>query len=410
VAHLPMLARPGAKDVFIFGLGSGISAGALQAYLVERITVAENCEPVIRASRYFTNWNRRVLDDPRIQLWREDARTVLKLNPRLYDVIIAQPSNPWTAGIGSVFSREFYQVSASRLKPGGIMAQWFHVYEMHDGIVSLVLRTFTAQFPYVEIWDPGNGDIVMLGSLQPWESGPEVFRQSFGIAGVGSDFASVGIRSPEALWARQLASQRTAFAIAGAGPVQSDLFPVLEYAAPRAFYIGINAKMFEYFDERTRQQLLAPPDKVSTLHSLSAPEVRSVFFPFSTVNEELSDSLLRPGAVLNAPCVFNPNAPRTAIPALPADTATDAVTLNRAAGLLGGTGEQRREAVTLIQSIVEAPPAVTNQTLAAWTSLASTAALSSGDRPLAARLADLALKQNPADPQAPFLLRIMARP
>ena len=170
LTHLPMLARPGAKGVFIFGLGSGISAGALLAYPVERITVAENCEPVIRASQWFTNWNRCVLDDPRVHLWHEDARTVLKLNPQPYDVIIAQPSNPWTVGIGSVFSLEFYEIAASRLKPGGIMAQWFHVYEMHDGIVSLVLRTFNSVFPYVEIWDPGGGDIVMLGSQHPWQT------------------------------------------------------------------------------------------------------------------------------------------------------------------------------------------------------------------------------------------------
>ncbi len=72
--------------------------------------MAENCEPVIRASHCFTNWNRNVLEDKRVNLWREDARTVLKLDPQLYDVIVAEPSNPWTAGIGSVFSREFYQI------------------------------------------------------------------------------------------------------------------------------------------------------------------------------------------------------------------------------------------------------------------------------------------------------------
>ena len=53
LAHLPMLARPGAKDVFVFGLGSGITAGALLAYPVEQMTVAENCEPVIHACRMF---------------------------------------------------------------------------------------------------------------------------------------------------------------------------------------------------------------------------------------------------------------------------------------------------------------------------------------------------------------------
>ena len=364
VTHLPMLARPGAKDVFIFGLGTGISAGALISYPLERITVAENCEPVIRASRYFTNWNRSVLEDTRVRLWREDARTVLKLNPQLYDVIIAQPSNPWTVGIGSVFSREFYELSAHRLKPGGIMAQWFHVYEMHDGIVSLVLRTFSSVFPYVEIWDPGGGDVVMLGSLQPWPTGPEIFRQSFGFAGVRSDLDSIGIHSPEALLARQLASQRTAFAIAGDGPIQSDLFPVLEYAAPRAFYVGINAKMFERFDERTRQQAVAPPDKIATLHSLPVSEVHAVFFPFSTVNGELLNSLQGKEAGANVPCVFKTNAP----PAISEDLDESTATLNRA--------------IT---------------------------AFNASDLKQAGQLAVLALQQNPTNSQAAYIIRIIYR-
>jgi predicted membrane-bound spermidine synthase len=364
LAHLPMLARPGAKDVFIFGLGSGISAGALLAYPVERITVAENCEPVIRASQFFTNWNHHVLDDPRTHLWYEDARTVLKLNPQSYDVIIAEPSNPWTVGIGSVFSCEFYQLAASRLKPGGIMAQWFHVYEMNDGVVSLVLRTFNSVFPYVEIWDPGGGDIVMLGSLQPWQAGPEVFRQSFGFTGVRSDLDSIGIHSPEALLARQLASQRTAFAIAGDGPIQSDLFPVLEYAAPRAFYIGINAKVFERFDERTRQQAVAPPDKLTTLHSLTVADVRSVFLPFSTVNRELLDSLLGREAGANVPCVFKTNAP----PATSEGSDESTATLNRA--------------IT---------------------------ALNTSDLKQAGQLAALAQQQNPTNSQAAYVTRIIDR-
>jgi spermidine synthase len=364
VAHLPMLARPGAKDVFIFGLGSGISAGALLSYPLEKITVAENCEPVIRASWYFTNWNRRVLEDPRVRLWREDARTVLKLNPQLYDVIVAQPSNPWTVGIGSVFSLEFYELSARRLKPGGIMAQWFHVYEMHDGIVSLVLRTFSSVFPYVEIWDPGGGDVVMLGSLQPWPASPEIFRQSFGFAGVRSDLDSIGIHSPEALLARQMASQRTAFAIPGDGPIQSDLFPVLEYAAPRAFYVGINAKVFERFDERTRQQAVAPPDKLATLHSLAVTDVRSIFFPFSTVNKELLDGLLGREAGANVPCVFKTNAP----PAMSESSDESAATLNRA--------------IT---------------------------ALNTSDLKQAGQLAALALQQNPTNSQAAYVARIIDR-
>lgn len=361
LSHLPMLAKPGAKDVFIFGLGSGISAGALRAYPVDRITVAENCEPVIRASEFFTNWNRNVLRDPRVHLWREDARTVLKLDSQAYDVIIAEPSNPWTAGIGSVFSREFYQISASRLKPGGVMAQWFHVYEMHDGIVELVLRTFGSVFPFVEVWDPGSGDIILLGSMQPWRSNPAAYRQAFAMPGVESDMAAIGIRSPEALWARQLASQRTAFAIAGDGPVQTDLFPVLEYAAPRAFYIGISATVLEGYDERTRQRQLAPAEKLTTLRALPPPDVLAEFQLFNSVNHELQASLT--------------------------------------AGTNGASGNFISNESGVAAASSQDNPALTD----------AVTALNAGNLEQAARTAALAFQQHPTNAMAGFVMRIIDR-
>ncbi len=304
VSHLPMLANPGAKDVFVLGLASGMTAGAILAYPINRLDIAENCEAVIHASKFFDDWNHHVLSDPRTHLWREDARTVLTLRPQKYDVIINEPSNPWFVGTGSVFSREYYQLAASRLKPGGILAQWFQVYETQDDMVELVLRTFSSVFPYVEIWDAGAGDIVLVGSLQPWKTGPDVFRQSFAIDRVRTDMWMIDIQSPEALMARQLASQRTGFAIANPGPLQSDLFPVLEYSAPRAFYLGTGSRMLDRFDERTRQQLLAPAEKNAVLAALPPGNAQLIFSDFSTVNGELFSCFFggNPGAAV--PCVF----------------------------------------------------------------------------------------------------------
>lgn len=407
IAHLPLLARPDAQDVFAFGLGSGISVGALRSYPeVTNIVIAENCEPVIRASQYFTNWNRTILDDPRTQLWHEDARTVLKLSAQNYDVIIAQPSNPWTAGIGSVFSQEFYQLAASRLKPGGIMVQWFHIYEMHDGIVELVLRTFNSVFPNVEIWDSCDGDIILLGSLQPWTSSPEIFAKNFYLPGVREDFEKIGVNSPEALFARQLASQRTAAAIPDPGPMQSDLFPVLEYAAPYAFYLGENSRLLEKFDERTRQQLLAPAPQTSRLRALPPETIQSVFSKYGSVNTELLNSVRGLPAEVNTPCVLKPGAPH--IPLLRV-LGTNAEALSLATSSLGGTDGQTRQGIAGIEAILAAQPTETNDIAAEWSSLAATAALGLGDETKAAQLSGLALKFNPDDPQAAFLLRILAR-
>jgi predicted membrane-bound spermidine synthase len=327
LGHLPLLVKPKAKDVFVLGLASGITAGAVLAYPVARLDVAENCEPVVQASHFFDDWNHHALADPRTHLWREDARTVLKLHQQRYDVIITEPSNPWTVGVGSVFSREFYELADNRLKPGGIMTQWFHIYETDDQIMDLVLRTFRSVFPFVEVWDTGAGDIVMLGSHQPWPTGPDVFRQGFAIKRVKTDMWMIDIQSPEALLARQLASQRTGFAIAGAGPLQSDLFPILEYAAPRAFFLGRGSQLLDRFDERSHQQLLAPPAKTTVLRSLSQSDVRLIFSDFSTVDGELYACLMGTGPAANIPCVFQTSqpSPPPANSASPLDQAERAV-------------------------------------------------------------------------------------
>jgi predicted membrane-bound spermidine synthase len=308
VSHLPMLVKPDAKDVFVLGIGSGITAGALLDYPVNHVDLAENCEPVIRAARLFGDWNNHVIDDPRVTIWCEDARTVLKLRPNKYDVIITVPSNPWTAGIGSVFSKEYYELAASRLKPGGIVAQWFQTYETQDDIVRLVLRTFSSVFSHVEIWDSGS-DLVLLGSMTPWSTGPDVFRKGFAIDRVREDLWMIDIQSPESLMAKQLASQRTGFAIASPGPIQSDMFPRLEYEAPLAFYIGSGTRMLDAYDERTRQQMLAPPEKTAALHSLPLVNAQTIFGSFSTINGELYGCLFGNSLGIGVPCAFQtPNA------------------------------------------------------------------------------------------------------
>ncbi len=288
LGHLPMLARPAAKDVFVLGFGSGVTGGAVTEHPIDSLTIAENCQPVLRASRFFATLNNGVMTNPKTHIWNEDARTVLKLSPKTYDVIISEPSNPWMAGVGSVFSSEFYQLAANRLKPGGVMAQWFHVYEMHDGILDLVLNTFTRVFPFVEIWDPGSGDLIILGSQQPWPSSPEIYGQVFAREHPRRDLAAIGLKTPEALWARQLASQRTAFAIPDNGALQSDAFPALEYEAPKAFYLGVDSRLLQRFDERTVQTALAAPDKRTRLQAISEAELRDIFDPYSSVNVELA--------------------------------------------------------------------------------------------------------------------------
>lgn len=423
-AHLPMLARPGSEDVFLLGLASGISGRGFLAYPIKQLTVADNCEPVTRAVDFFAPWNRGVRTNPVTRLRVEDARTVLKLEPRLYDVIVSEPSNPWFAGIGSVFSREFYELAKKRLKPGGIMVQWFHVYEMHDGIVEMVLRTFGSSFPAMEIWDMNEGDIVLLGSERPWEMSLESLRRSYGSKLVREDLEAIGLATPEALLARLFASQRTATLIAGPGPIQTDGFPVLEYEAPIAFFIGAKAHRLATFDERTWQAGFATEERRRALGSLDDPTLRNIF-ERDTINRELrgivAERLQRSPTTVKkdkplafgAPCIFDPTAGRPESP-LPPDTAATLVTLVRARmALQNREGDFKQHAITIRNTLATRIPATgvpaPEKGSANFAAVAARAAILNGDYNLAGDLIALGLKFDVGNPELAYLSRVRER-
>ncbi|HUR47312.1 MAG TPA: fused MFS/spermidine synthase [Candidatus Saccharimonadales bacterium] len=418
VGHIPMAACPNAKDVFILGLGSGITGGAILGHPIEHLTIAENCEPVIRAAKYFGPWNRGVLTNPVARIWCEDARTVLKLSPKKYDVIITQPSNPWMAGVGSVFSREYYELGASRLKEGGIMAQWFHSYDMHDGIVSLVLRTFGSVFPNMEIWDSASGDLILLGSAKSWRSDTTVYKALFERAGPLADFKRVGIDSPEALWARQLASQNTAFAIAGDGPVQSDLFPVLEYEAPRAFFIGSQARDLVKYDERTWQSELSPVEKQRTLSALPGERLNKVFLEYSTINTELRSHLLWRfhngiGAAPEFrpwwPCIFKTNEFNLPAAQAGADAPEEVKALMAAAAAIERGGNQREAGIENISSLLKSYGPKSDWSVGHYAALAARASLGDSHPERAKEILEQAIRLRPEDQTLNYLNRIASR-
>lgn len=107
-----------------------------------------------------------VLEDKRVRLIPTDGRNYILATPKYYDVITAEPSNPWIAGIANLYTREFYQVIKSKIKDDGIFAQWFHNYSMSPDDFRMVFRTFVEAFPYVSLWSMKESDFLLIGSKQ----------------------------------------------------------------------------------------------------------------------------------------------------------------------------------------------------------------------------------------------------
>jgi spermidine synthase len=169
VGHLPMLLHPAPKDVLVIGLGSGVTAGAASLYPGAKITVIELIPEVIEASKLFRHVNSNVLQQPNVQLVIQDAKTFMQLGEQKYDVIILEPTNPWIAGVAGLFSQEFLGDARSRLKEGGILLQWMHLYEMEDQAFWSVLRTFNEIYPYSTLFNLGGTDMAFIGSPTPFD-------------------------------------------------------------------------------------------------------------------------------------------------------------------------------------------------------------------------------------------------
>lgn len=408
LGHLGLLARPDAENMFILGLGSGITASAALTHPnVKEIVVAENCKPVVESAALFGKWNREVLKDEKVKVVFEDARTVLKLGKKNYDVIVCEPSNPWLAGVGSVFSREFYELAASHLKEDGVVVQWFHVYEMHDGVVDLVTKTFSTVFPHMEIWDPGQGDFIMIGSTKPWTMSLDGVRKAMERPLVREDFAKIGLTKPEHVFLRQMASGRTAFAIPDGTAIQSDAFPVLEYEAPRAFFLGQRAEDFLQFDERTWQSSLASAEKQKILRSITTAELQEIFKEYKSVNPTMTSYLKqRSTAGTNEVMVpvFAENNPIPFIlqtyegygqlPNLPGDVTAEHKALLMAEAQIFTTPAKWREGVEVIEKTINELGAKTTREGLKWKPdhflcLAVRTALANRDFALAERLFQL---------------------
>src|SRR5207245_10066229 len=88
---------------------------------VRRLEAVAVSPEVVEAARLFRRFSRGALEDPRLVLRVADGRNHLLLTDRRYDVIISEPSNPWMAGVSSLFTRDFFFMARSRLTPGGLL-------------------------------------------------------------------------------------------------------------------------------------------------------------------------------------------------------------------------------------------------------------------------------------------------
>src|SRR5262249_61114610 len=116
----------------------------------------------------------------------------------------------------------------------GLLVQWFHTYETSDRIVALILRTVSRGFADVRIFQPNRWDIILVASPTHRTVSHAAMLEAF--AHAAADLRTIGINRLATLLALEVLPNTVARKAAGNGITNRDRMPVLEYAAPRAFF------------------------------------------------------------------------------------------------------------------------------------------------------------------------------
>jgi spermidine synthase len=167
LAYFPRFLNPQARSIFIIGYGSGTTAGASLLFPRTEVTCCEIEPRVFDAGRLFSQTNHEPWNSPLFDIVFDDARGHLQRTSRQFDIIISEPSNPWLAGVSSLYTVEFYRSATTRLKENGIFAQWVQAYNLTTHEFRLIARSMLAAFPHVGLIRLSAADVLLVGSATP---------------------------------------------------------------------------------------------------------------------------------------------------------------------------------------------------------------------------------------------------
>ncbi|HEV2847006.1 MAG TPA: fused MFS/spermidine synthase, partial [Thermoanaerobaculia bacterium] len=229
--------HPNPKRVLVIGLGTGSTAGWLaRVPSVERVDVVE-LEPAIEhVAKVLSKVNLDVLSNPKVHRYSGDGREFLLTTKEQYDIIFSEPSNPYRAGIASLFSQDFYRTAVGRLRPGGIFVQWLQGYEMDAHMLRIAYATLTSVFPSVESWHVHFADMLLIATAEPLEHDFDRMRARMAQEPYRTALARTwGVDGAEGFYAGFLAAPSFAEAVSEAAGtnVNTDDRSVLEFGFAR---------------------------------------------------------------------------------------------------------------------------------------------------------------------------------
>ncbi len=157
LVHPSLILHPGVESVLILGGGEGATLREVLRYpQVKKVVMVDIDREMIECSKkYLPSFHAGAFDDGRVELVIEDGRKYLEQRQDRFDVVIIDVNDPLEGGPSfMLFTLEFYQIIAERLKKDGILivqsgAASVSENDAFTSICNTLSKVFSHVFPYI---------------------------------------------------------------------------------------------------------------------------------------------------------------------------------------------------------------------------------------------------------------------
>ena len=97
----------------------------------------------------------------------DDGRGHLQSSPHRYDYVAVAITGAAFAGVGSLYTEDFFQAVRSRLEPEGVFLIWVQLHHVRPRDVRSVVLTLARAFPHVQMYATPDGRTGLPRGLDP---------------------------------------------------------------------------------------------------------------------------------------------------------------------------------------------------------------------------------------------------
>jgi predicted membrane-bound spermidine synthase len=206
--YWPLALRPQTRRALLICYGVGSTAKALtDTRSLTAIDVVDVSAEILELARVaYPRPATNPLEDPRVRRHVEDGRFFLETAAERYDLITGEPPPPKSAGVGNLYSREYFALMRERLAPHGVVTYWLPVDQLEGAETRAIIRAFCDVFDECSLWTGVSTAWMLAGSrgrLPPVTE--HAFAAQWRDPAVAAELRAVGFDTPELLGATFLA-------------------------------------------------------------------------------------------------------------------------------------------------------------------------------------------------------------